>query len=84
MTPEQIFERIHTVIHTMIKAGQPYKGLFPSILNPQTGEMLQTKPSKIPGQRDGDRAHLGCNLIHDEPLLQTMYALEEPRYSIAT
>ncbi|MAT77219.1 hypothetical protein CMK14_18995 [Candidatus Poribacteria bacterium] len=83
MTPEQIFERIHTAIHTMIKAGQPYKGLFPSILDPQAGEMLQTKPPKIPGQRDGDRAHLGCNLIHDEPLLQTMYALEEPRYTEA-
>lgn len=30
------------------------------------------KPLKIPGQRDGDRAHLGTNLIHDEPLLATM------------
>ena len=80
MTEEEILRKIHTAINTIIKAGQPYKGLFPSILDPQTGEMLLTKPPKIPGQRDGDRAHLGSNLIHDEPLLQTMYALGKPEY----
>ncbi|HHZ92100.1 TPA: hypothetical protein EYN98_18225 [Candidatus Poribacteria bacterium] len=83
MTAEKIFERIHIAINTIIRTGQSCKGLFPSILDPQTGEMLLTKPPKIPGQRDGDRAHLGSNLIHDEPLLQTMYALGEPQYAEA-
>ena len=45
------------------------------------------KPPKIPGQRDGDRAHLGTNLIHDEPLLATMNVLAEteskPEYAEA-
>ena len=83
MTSEEILGKIHTAINVIIKAGIPYKGLFPSILAPQNGEMLLTKPTKIPGQRNGDRAHLGSNLIHDEPLLQTMYALGKPQYAEA-
>ena len=49
MTEEEILRKIHTAIDTIIKAGQPYKGLFPSILDPQTGEMLLTKPPKSLG-----------------------------------
>ena len=82
-----IITKICNAIDLMIESSQPYKGLFPSILHPKTGEMLTEKPPKIPGQRDGDRAHLGCNLIHDEPLLATMDALAEteskPEYAEA-
>ncbi len=77
VTPEVIITKICNAIDLMIKSSKEYKGLFPSILHPQTGEMLMDKPPKIPGQRDGDRAHLGTNLIHDEPLLATMNALAE-------
>ena len=40
-------------------------------------EMLRDLPEAIPGQRDGDRSHLGSNLIHDEATLKTMVALAE-------
>ena len=77
VNPEVIISKICNAIDLMIESSMPYKGLFPSILHPKTGEMLTEKPPKIPGQRDGDRAHLGCNLIHDEPLLATMNAFAE-------
>ena len=77
MNPELIITKICNAIDLMIESSISYKGLFPSILHPKTGEMLTEKPPKIPGQRDGDRAHLGSNLIHDEPLLATMNALAE-------
>ena len=77
MNPEAILTKICNAIDQLIESSEPYKGLFPSILHPQTGDMLTEKPTKIPGQRDGDRAHLGSNLIHDEPLLATMNVLAE-------
>ena len=87
MNPELIITKICNAIDLMIESSEPYKGLFPSILHPKTGEMLTEKPPKIPGQRDGDRAHLGTNLIHDESLLATMNALAEtqskPEYTEA-
>ena len=87
MNSELIITKICNAIDLMIESSKPYKGLFPSILHPKTGEMLMEKPPKIPGQRDGDRAHLGTNLIHDEPLLATMNALAEtqskPEYTEA-
>ncbi len=87
MDPELIITKICNAIDLMIESSKSYKGLFPSILHAQTGEMLTEKPPKIPGQRDGDRAHLGCNLIHDEPLLATMNVLAEteskPEYAEA-
>lgn len=87
INPEFIITKICNAIDLMIESSMPYKGLFPSILHPQTGEMLMEKPPKILGQRDGDRAHLGSNLIHDEPLLATMNVLAEteskPEYTEA-
>ena len=77
MKPETMINKICNAIDLIIESSKPYKRLFPSILHPQTGEMLTEKPTKIPGQRDGDRAHLGSNLIHDEPLLGTMNVLAE-------
>ena len=55
-----------------IETSELYDGLFPSILDPQTGKMFLNRLPEIAGQRDGDWSHLGCNLIHDKPLLQTM------------
>ncbi len=85
MTPDVIITKVCTAVDCIIETSNRYKGLFPSIMHPQTGDMLMEKPTKIPGQRNGDRAHLGCNLIHDEPLLTTMYTLAEteskPEYS---
>ena len=87
MSPELTITKICNAVDLMIESSMPYKGLFPSILHPQTGDMLTEKPPKIPGQRDGDRAHLGSNLVHDEPLLATMNALAEteskPEYAEA-
>jgi hypothetical protein len=46
--------------------------------------MLLEFPPAIPGQRNGDRAHRGSNLIHDEATLRTLYglgaALDRPDY----
>lgn len=87
ITPDVILTKICNAIDLLIESSIEYNGLFPSILNPKNGQMLMEKPTKIPGQRNGDRAHLGCNLIHDEPLLETMNVLAEtesrPRYSDA-
>ena len=77
MPPEAIIAKICSAIDLLIESSKPYKGLFPSILDAQIGDMPKEKPPKIPGQRDGDRAHLGSNLIHDEPFLATMNALAE-------
>jgi len=75
VSPEAIITKICKAIDQIIESSKPYKGLFPLMLHPQTGNMLMEKPPKILGQRDSDRAHLGSNLIHDEPLLATMHAL---------
>ena len=40
-------------------------------------------PPPIEGQRSSDRARLGANLIHDVPLLKTMYALGPKNYQQA-
>ena len=68
-------KKIFTAIDRIMEASDPYYGMFPSMLDRDTGFMLTEKPEKIPGQRDGDRAMLGCNLIHDQPLLRMMNAL---------
>ena len=52
-----------------------HEGLFPSLLDRRTGQLLRTMPPHIAGQRDGDRAPLGSNLMHDVPLLAAMRGL---------
>ena len=68
----EIFRRIQDAIDKIIETSELYDGLFPPILDPQTGKILLNRLPEITSQRDGDRSHLGCNLIHDESLLQTM------------
>ena len=72
---EALLDRVWRAGEARIRAGEPYGGLFPSLLDRRTGEMLETLPPPIPGQRTDDRSHLGCNLIHDEALLATLAAL---------
>jgi len=82
-----LIDTVTSAIDALIDAAQPYDGLVPSLLDRDTGTMLSTLPPAISGQRDGDRSHLGSNLIHDEALLLTMYALAQtesrPDYAAA-
>ncbi|MCZ6676574.1 MAG: hypothetical protein O7E52_04915 [Candidatus Poribacteria bacterium] len=75
MTPETILRKVCRTIDILIDAGAKYEGLFPSLLDLETHDMLVEIPPAIDGQRDGDRSHLGSNLIHDEAAILTMYAL---------
>lgn len=79
----RILDRVARAIDALITIGDRYDGLFPSLIDRNTHRMLTAMPPAIPGQRDGDRAHLGSNLIHDEPLLMTMYALDHNGYTEA-
>lgn len=83
MTHDDILKKVTGAIDVLIKAGGKYEGLFPSMLDLKTHEMLMEIPAVIPGQRRGDRSPLGSNLIHDETTLRTMYALNRPDYKAA-
>lgn len=82
---ERILQRVTAALDAIIRAAQPYHGLFPSLINRKTGEMLTELPPAIPGQRQNDRSFLGSNLVHDEPTLMTLYALGtlRPDYTVA-
>jgi len=56
-------------------AGEPHGGLFPSVLDRRTFTVPEALPPAISGQRTGDRSFPGNNLMHDLPLLGTMYGL---------
>jgi len=75
VNPQDVLKRVCGALDLLIEAGEPHQGLFPSVLDPDTGAMLAELPPAIPGQRMGDRAFPGSNLIHDEATLATMYAL---------
>ena len=77
MQPEAMLDAVCRSIDVLIRAGEGHDGLFPSMLNVGTGEMLAEAPPPIEGQRPGDRAYQGCNLMHDESTLRTMYAIAE-------
>lgn len=82
MNSEAILARVKESIDVLIAAGDAHRGLFPSMLDRRSGEMLMEAPPHIEGQRDGDRAYQGSNLMHDESTLFTMYAMGG-RYSVA-
>ena len=75
--PDEILSKVTTAIDLLADVGTRYDGLFPSLIDRDTHQMLAEMPPPIEGQRNGDRAHPGSNLIHDEALLMTMYALSE-------
>lgn len=54
---------------------ETYDGFIPSILDPQSGSMFKEPPPATPGQREGDRARWGANLMHDHPLLLAMMSV---------
>ena len=83
MKPEAILDRVQGAIDVLVEVGDRYGGLFPSLIDLETHEMLVDMPPAIEGQRVGDRSHLGSNLIHDEAALMTMYALDRPGYTEA-
>lgn len=39
-----------TALDRLLESGESYGGLFPSILDPGSGEMYSTLPPAIPGQ----------------------------------
>ena len=75
MTPDDILRKVCTSLDVLVELGGTYHGLWPSIVDRTTHQMMTTMPKGIPGQRDGDRSHLGSNLIHDQAALKTLYAL---------
>ncbi len=75
MEAQQILEKVCRAIDVLVEIGGEYEGLFPSLIDREAHRMLDTLPPAIEGQRDGDRSHLGSNLMHDEVTLKTMYAL---------
>jgi hypothetical protein len=77
MRPDEILTKVKNAIDALIEIGSQYDGLFPSLIDRDTHQMLYSMPPPIQGQRNGDRSHLGCNLIHDEAALKTMFALSE-------
>ena len=82
-----LFAPVTRALDALLAAAEPYHGLFPSLLNRHTRVILAALPPAIPGQRNGDRSHLGCNLMHDESTLKTLYALsaalDRPDYADA-
>ena len=77
MNPETMLEKVCRSLDILVALGATYEGLFPSIIDRSTHQMMTEMPPGIEGQRDGDRSHLGSNLIHDQAVLKTMYALAE-------
>jgi len=77
MTPETLIARVCRCIDALIAAGDNHSGLFPSMLDLESKQMLLDMPDPIDGQRNGDRAYLGSNLIHDEAVLHAMLGLSE-------
>lgn len=86
-TTSRLLDSVCVALDVLIECGQPYDGLFPSLIDRERHTMLTELPPGIPGQRVGDRAHRGSNLIHDEPTLATLYALavalDRPQYAQA-
>ena len=77
MNADEILSKVCKALDVLIGLGDQYSGLWPSIIDRSTLEMMTEMPAAIVGQRDGDRSHLGCNLIHDQTGLMTLYALAE-------
>jgi len=85
MNPEHTLDRLDRWAEALLHAAEPHDGLMPSLLDPNTHEMLRALPEPIEGQRQCDRAPLGSNLMHDHTTLHVLYALagarDRPDYS---
>ena len=69
MKPQQLLDTVCRAADILMEAARPHEGLFPSLLDIESRQMPVEMPPAIAGQRDGDRAHPGSNLIHDETTL---------------
>jgi hypothetical protein len=63
------------VLDSLVRVGDRYHGLLPSAIDLSTHEMLAQLATPIEGQRPGDRAPGGSNLMHDQHLLKVLRAL---------
>lgn len=70
-----VLDTVANALERLVDSGRAWHGLFPSVADRREGRLLAALPPGIPGQRVGDRAFLGSNLVHDEPTLRTLYAL---------
>ena len=70
---EVILNRVTCAIDALVREAVPYGGLLPSFWDRRTGAMPDEHTPPIPGQRAGDRAFPGNNLMHDVSLLGTKY-----------
>ncbi len=85
MPPEQpregqLLEIVTACGDLLIEQGRDRYGpvrspLFASVLSVAGRQIPMSRPPDIPGQRPGDRAYGGGNLLHDLPLLGLFYAL---------
>lgn len=76
MRPTKMLDAVAQVLDRLVEAAEPWQGMFPSMLDRRTGEMLRDGPPAIVGQRDGDRAWRGGNLMHDHVTLKLMAELD--------
>ena len=74
---DDVLSALTQYLDRIVAIGKQYQGLIPSVMNAKTGHMLKHPPEPIKGQRQGDRARWGCNLMHDHPLLLTLYVMGE-------
>lgn len=77
MDSARILTAVTDAFDVLVAAGERHDGLFPSIVDRESGVLLEELPDPIPGQRNSDRAFRGSNLIHDHPTLRAMTALAE-------
>jgi hypothetical protein len=76
-TDADVLSTVTRALDTLVLIGQQYQGLLPSVMDATTGQMFEQPPDPIVGQRQGDRARWGCNLMHDHPLLWTLLGMSE-------
>lgn len=74
---DTLLTEVARALDTLIAASTPYGGLFPGLLELSGSSLIRDLPPAIPGQRNGDRTPLGSDLIHDQTLLFTLYALAD-------
>ena len=65
MRPEAVLDVVCRSFDLLIERADEHGGLFPSVLDRFFGAHPPLMPPAIAGQRDGDRAYGGTNLIHD-------------------